>query len=178
MKLTDRINEDIKNAMKGGDKEKLMALRDIKSKILLEATKDGSTEVEDSAVMAILTKLNKQRTESIEIYQSQGREDLVAEEMKQAAVIQSYLPQPLTPEELEAAIKEIIAQVGATSPSDMGKVMGAAKVLSGKAFFNHLTDGFSICFSCQFLACQSHYFSHILWARSPTGIDDGLDGLD
>jgi uncharacterized protein YqeY len=133
MKLTDRINEDIKNAMKGGDKEKLMALRDIKSKILLEATKDGSTEVEDSAVMAILTKLNKQRTESIEIYQSQGREDLVAEEMKQAAVIQSYLPQPLTPEELEAAIKEIIAQVGATSPSDMGKVMGAAKVLSGKA---------------------------------------------
>ena len=83
--------------------------------------------------MAILTKLNKQRTESIEIYQSQGREDLVAEEMKQAAVIQSYLPQPLTPEELEAAIKEIIAQVGATSPSDMGKVMGAAKVLSGKA---------------------------------------------
>ena len=133
MKLTDRINEDIKNAMKGGDKEKLMALRDIKSKILLEATKDGSTEVEDSAVMAILTKLNKQRTESIEIYQSQGREDLVAEEMRQAAVIQSYLPQPLTPEELEAAIKEIIAQVGATSPSDMGKVMGAAKVLSGKA---------------------------------------------
>lgn len=133
MKLTDRINEDIKNAMKGGDKEKLMALRDIKSKILLEATKDGSTDVEDSAVMAILTKLNKQRTESIEIYQSQGREDLVAEEMKQAAVIQSYLPQPLTPEELEAAIKEIIAQVGATSPSDMGKVMGAAKVLSGKA---------------------------------------------
>ena len=133
MKLTDRINEDIKNAMKGGDKEKLMALRDIKSKILLEATMDGSTEVEDSAVMAILTKLNKQRTESIEIYQSQGREDLVAEEMKQAAVIQSYLPQPLTPEELEAAIKEIIAQVGATSPSDMGKVMGAAKVLSGKA---------------------------------------------
>lgn len=133
MKLTDRINEDIKNAMKGGDKEKLMALRDIKSKILLEATKDGSTEVEDSAVMTILTKLNKQRTESIEIYQSQGREDLVAEEMKQAAVIQSYLPQPLTPEELEAAIKEIIAQVGAASPSDMGKVMGAAKVLSGKA---------------------------------------------
>lgn len=133
MKLTDRINEDIKNAMKAGDKEKLMALRDIKSKILLEATKDGSTEVEDNAVMAILTKLNKQRTESIEIYQSQGREDLVAEEMKQAAVIQSYLPQPLTPEELEVAIKEIIAQVGATNPSDMGKVMGAAKVLSGKA---------------------------------------------
>lgn len=133
MKLTDQINEDIKTAMKSGDKEKLMALRDIKSKILLEATKDGATAVEDVAVMAILTKLNKQRTESIEIYKSQGREDLVAEEMKQAAVIQSYLPQPLTEEELEKEVKAIIAQVGATSPGDMGKVMGAAKSLSGKA---------------------------------------------
>jgi uncharacterized protein YqeY len=133
MKLTEQINEDIKNAMKSGDKEKLMALRDIKSKILLEATKDGSTEVEDSAVMSILTKLNKQRTESIEIYKSQGREDLVAEEMKQAAVIQSYLPQPLTEEELEKEVRAIIAQVGAASPSDMGKVMGAAKALQGKA---------------------------------------------
>jgi uncharacterized protein len=133
MKLTDQINEDIKTAMKSGDKEKLMALRDIKSKILLEATKDGSTEVEDSAVMTILTKLNKQRTESIEIYKSQGREDLVAEEMKQAAVIQSYLPQPLSEEELEKEVRQIIAQVGAASPSDMGKVMGAAKSLQGKA---------------------------------------------
>ena len=133
MKLTDQINEDIKTAMKSGDKEKLMALRDIKSKILLEATKDGATEVEDVAVMAILTKLNKQRTESIEIYKSQGREDLVAEEMKQAAVIQSYLPQPLSAEELEKEVRAIIAQVGATSPGDMGKVMGAAKSLSGKA---------------------------------------------
>jgi uncharacterized protein YqeY len=133
MKLTDQINEDIKTAMKSGDKEKLMALRDIKSKILLEATKDGATEVEDVAVMAILTKLNKQRTESIEIYKSQGREDLVAEEMKQAAVIQSYLPQPLSAEELEKEVRAILAQVGATSPGDMGKVMGAAKSLSGKA---------------------------------------------
>ena len=133
MKLTDQINEDIKTAMKSGDKEKLMALRDIKSKILLEATKDGATEVEDVAVLAILTKLNKQRTESIEIYKSQGREDLVAEEMKQAAVIQSYLPQPLSAEELEKEVRAIIAQVGATSPGDMGKVMGAAKSLSGKA---------------------------------------------
>ena len=133
MKLTDQINEDIKTAMKSGDKEKLMALRDIKSKILLEATKDGATEVEDVAVMAILTKLNKQRTESIEIYKSQGREDLVAEEMKQAAVIQSYLPQPLSAEELEKEVRAIIAQVGATSPGDMGKVMGAAKSWSGKA---------------------------------------------
>ncbi len=134
MNLADQINEDIKTAMKGGDKEKLMALRDIKSKILLEATKDGSSEVTDDKVMSILTKLNKQRMESIEIFKSQGREDLVEEEQKQAAVIQAYLPQPMSAEELEKAVKEIIAQVGATGPGDMGKVMGvASKSLSGKA---------------------------------------------
>lgn len=134
MKLTDQINEDIKAAMKGGDKDKLMALRDIKAKILLEATKEGQAEVTDEAVLSILNKLNKQRTESIEIYQSQGREDLVAEEKKQAAVIQSYLPTPFTAEELEAEIKKIIAQVGAAGPGDLGKVMGvASKALSARA---------------------------------------------
>jgi uncharacterized protein YqeY len=134
MNLADQINEDIKTAMKGGDKEKLMALRDIKSKILLEATKDGSSEVTDDKVMSILTKLNKQRMESIEIFKTQGREDLVEEEQKQAAVIQAYLPQPMSAEDLEKAVKEIIAQVGATGPGDMGKVMGvASKSLSGKA---------------------------------------------
>ena len=134
MNLADQINEDIKTAMKGGDKEKLMALRDIKSKILLEATKDGSSEVTDDKVMSILTKLNKQRMESIEIFKAQGREDLVEEEQKQAAVIQAYLPQPLSAEELEKAVKEIIAQVGASGPGDMGKVMGvASKSLTGKA---------------------------------------------
>ena len=134
MNLADQINEDIKTAMKGGDKEKLMALRDIKSKILLEATKDGSSEVTDDKVMSILTKLNKQRMESIEIFKTQGREDLVEEEQKQAAVIQAYLPQPMSAEELEKAVKEIIAQVGAAGPGDMGKVMGvASKSLNGKA---------------------------------------------
>ncbi len=134
MNLADQINEDIKTAMKGGDKEKLMALRDIKSKILLEATKEGSSEVTDDKVMSILTKLNKQRMESIEIFKAQGREDLVDEEQKQAAVIQAYLPQPMSAEELEKAVKEIIAQVGATGPGDMGKVMGvASKSLTGKA---------------------------------------------
>jgi uncharacterized protein YqeY len=134
MNLADQINEDIKTAMKGGDKEKLMALRDIKSKILLEATKDGSSEVTDDKVMSILTKLNKQRMESIEIFKTQGREDLVEEEQKQAAVIQAYLPQPMSAEELEKAVKEIIQQVGASGPGDMGKVMGvASKSLTGKA---------------------------------------------
>ncbi len=134
MNLADQINEDIKTAMKGGEKDKLMALRDIKSKILLEATKDGSSEVTDDKVMSILSKLNKQRMESIEIFKTQGREDLVEEEQKQAAVIQAYLPQPMSAEELEKAVKEIIAQVGAAGPGDMGKVMGvASKSLSGKA---------------------------------------------
>ncbi len=134
MNLADQINEDIKTAMKGGDKDKLMALRDIKSKILLEATKDGSSEVTDDKVMSILTKLNKQRMESIEIFKTQGREDLVEEEQKQADVIQAYLPQPMSAEELEKVVKEIIAQLGAAGPGDMGKIMGvASKTLSGKA---------------------------------------------
>ena len=134
MNLADQINEDIKTAMKGGDKDKLMALRDIKSKILLEATKDVSSEVTDEKVMSILSKLNKQRMESIEIFKAQGREDLVEEEQKQATVIQAYLPQPMSSEELEAAVRAVIAEVGAAGPGDMGKVMGvASKTLSGKA---------------------------------------------
>jgi uncharacterized protein YqeY len=84
--------------------------------------------------MSILSKLNKQRMESIEIFKAQGREDLVEEEQKQATVIQAYLPQPMSAEELEAAVRAVIAQVGAAGPGDMGKVMGvASKTLSGKA---------------------------------------------
>lgn len=135
MNLTDRINNDIKEAMKSGDKERLMALRDIKSKLLLEMTKGGSDgQVEDAAGMAILNKLYKQRQESIEIFKSQGRQDLVDEEQKQAAVISSYLPAQLTPDELNAELKKIIESVGATTPADLGKVMGvASKALAGRA---------------------------------------------
>ena len=135
MNLTDRINNDIKDAMKSGDKERLMALRDIKSKLLLEMTKGGSDgQVEDTAAMAILNKLFKQRQESIEIFKSQGRQDLVDEEQKQAAVIASYLPAQLTAEELESELQKIIQSVGASSPADLGKVMGvASKALAGKA---------------------------------------------
>lgn len=135
MNLTDRINNDIKDAMKSGDKERLMALRDIKSKLLLEMTKGGSDgQVEDTAGMAILNKLFKQRQESIEIFKSQGRQDLVDEEQKQAAVIASYLPVQLTAEELASELQKIIQSVGASSPADLGKVMGvASKALAGKA---------------------------------------------
>lgn len=135
MNLTEQINEDIKSAMKAGEKDKLMALRDIKSKLLLEMTKEGGEgTVDDSKGMAILNKLYKQRMESIEIYNSQNRPELAEEEQKQADVIKAYLPEQLTGEKLEAAVKEIIAQVGASSMADLGKVMGAAnKALAGKA---------------------------------------------
>ncbi len=135
MNLADRINDDIKNAMKAGEKDKLMALRDIKSKLLLEMTKEGGDgSVDDARGMAILNKLYKQRMESIEIYKSQNRPELAEEEQKQANVIAAYLPEQITGEKLEAAIKEVIASVGASGPSDLGKVMGAAnKALAGKA---------------------------------------------
>jgi uncharacterized protein len=135
MGLTDQINEDIKTAMKSGEKDKLMALRDIKSKLLLEMTKEGSDgAVDEARGLAIINKLYKQRMESIEIYKQQGREDLIAEETKQAEVIAAYLPKAMSTEELEAAVRAVIAQLGATGPGDMGKVMGAAnKALAGRA---------------------------------------------
>ncbi|MBL0314303.1 MAG: GatB/YqeY domain-containing protein [Flavobacteriales bacterium] len=135
MSLTERINNDIKEAMKSGEKDKLMALRDIKSKLLLEATKEGGDGgVDDTRVIAILNKLYKQRMESIDIYKGQGRQDLIDEETKQANVIAAYLPEQLTGEKLEAEVRAIVAASGASGPNDMGKAMGAAnKALAGKA---------------------------------------------
>ncbi len=135
MSLTERINNDIKEAMKSGEKDKLMALRDIKSKLLLEATKEGGDGgVDDTRVVAILNKLYKQRMESIDIYKGQGRQDLIDEETKQANVIAAYLPEQLTGEKLEAEVRAIVAASGASGPNDMGKAMGAAnKALAGKA---------------------------------------------
>lgn len=96
MSLSEKINNDIKEAMKSGDKDRLMALRDIKSKLLLEMTKEGGDgQIDESVGLAILNKLLKQRNKSAEIYRTQGREDLLNDELKQAAVIQSYLPEPL-----------------------------------------------------------------------------------
>jgi len=135
MSLTDRINNDIKEAMKAGEKDRLMALRDIKSKLLIEMTKEGNDgTVDDTKAITILNKLYKQRMESIDIYKTQNRPDLIDEEMKQAAVIQAYLPEQMSAEKLAEEISAIIAQVGASSPADMGKVMGvASKALVGKA---------------------------------------------
>lgn len=135
MNITERINNDIKEAMKARESGKLAALRDIKSKLLLEATKEGgSGEVDEDSALKILNKLYKQRVEAAEIYQAQGREDLLADELAQAEVIKAYLPAQLSEAELRSSMEEIIARVGASSMADMGKVMGAAtKELAGKA---------------------------------------------
>ncbi len=135
MNLAERINEDIKTAMKAGEKDKLMALRDIKSKILLEMTKEGGDgSIDDSKAMSILNKLYKQRMESIEIYKTQNRPELAKVEQLQADVIAAYLPEQLTGEKLEEEVKAIVAQVGATGPGDLGKVMGVAtKAFAGRA---------------------------------------------
>jgi len=134
MSLTEKINTDIKEAMKARDKEKLDALRAIKSALMMEATKDGSGEVSEEVEMKILQKLHKQRKDAAALYQEQGREDLVHDEVFQAEIIEAYLPAQMSEEEIRVVVKEIIATTGASSSADMGKVMGAAMgQLTGKA---------------------------------------------
>lgn len=133
--LFDQISTDIKEAMKARDKVRLETLRNIK-KVFLEAkTAPGAgDELTDDAAMKILQKLAKQGRESAATYVQQNRQDLADDELAQVAVIEGYLPKPLSDEEIEAAVKEIIAQVGATSMKEMGKVMGvASKQMAGKA---------------------------------------------
>jgi uncharacterized protein YqeY len=135
MSLKKRIEEDIKNAMKAQDKDKLRALRAIKSLILLAETAEGrSGELTPEEELKLLVKAAKQRKDSAEIYGQQGRADLQAVELGELAVIEEYLPKKLSPEELKARLQEIIQRVGAASAKDMGKVMGVAnKELSGQA---------------------------------------------
>ncbi len=135
MELKDRIDADIKAAMLAREKDKLNALRAIKSAILLELTKEGATGGLDEAVgMKILQKLHKQRMESAAIYHEQQRTDLAQEEEAQAFVIEAYLPKQMSESEVEAAVREIISSTGAAGMKDMGRVMGEAnKILAGKA---------------------------------------------
>lgn len=135
MNLFDKVSGDIKTAMLARDKVRLEALRDIKKEFLEAKTaKGGDGELSDDAALKILAKMVKQRKESASIYTEQNREDLAGEELAQAAIIEEYLPKQLSEEELTAALKEIIARVGATSAKEMGKVMGTAtKELAGKA---------------------------------------------
>jgi uncharacterized protein len=133
MTFTEQINADIKAAMIAKEKEKLAALRDIKSKLLLEAT-SGSGEVSEEAAMKIVMKLHKQRMETYELYVKENREDLAADEIFQAKVIEQYLPKMMTEEEIKTEVAAAIAQTGASGPQDMGKVMGVlTSKLAGKA---------------------------------------------
>lgn len=134
MSLELKINNDIKNAMLAKDKLRLETLRSIKAGILLAKTAENATEITEDFEIKMLQKMAKQRKESAAIYTQQNRSELAEKELAEAAIIEEYLPQQLSEEEITAVLKEIIASVGATSAKDMGKVMGAAtKQLAGKA---------------------------------------------
>lgn len=135
MSLFDTVSNDIKKAMLARDHVRLESLRGIKKEFLEAKTAKGASgDLSDADATKILAKMVKQRKESAAIYASQNRDDLAQSELAEVAVIEEYLPKQLSDEELTAAVKEIIAQVGATSMKEMGKVMGAAsKQLAGKA---------------------------------------------
>ncbi|MBK6774790.1 MAG: GatB/YqeY domain-containing protein [Flavobacteriales bacterium] len=135
MDLKSRIDADIKSAMLAKDKDKLNALRAIKSAILLELTKEGGGEgISEEAGMKILGKLHKQRAEAGAIFKQQGREDLAQEEEVQAKVIEAYLPARLSEGDVRAEVAKVIADLGASGMAAMGKVMGEAnKRMAGKA---------------------------------------------
>ena len=129
MNFTERINADIKTAMLAREKEKLAALRDIKSKLLLEATSGSDEEISEATAMKIVMKMHKQRIDTYNLYIEQGRQDLADDELFQAKVIEEYMPKMKSDDEVRAEVIATIAATGAAGPSDMGKVMG---VLSGK----------------------------------------------
>ncbi|MFY0593191.1 GatB/YqeY domain-containing protein [Roseivirga sp.] len=135
MSLKLQIEADIKKAMLAREKDELKALRAIKSMILLaETEKGGSGDVSEDAELKLLMKAVKQRKDSAQIYKDQGREDLATTEVAEIAVIEKYLPKQLSEDEIRAELEKIIAQVGASGPQDMGKVMGmASKAMAGKA---------------------------------------------
>lgn len=135
MDLFDTISDDIKHAMLAKDKVRLETLRGIKKEFLEAKTAKGSDgTLPDDQATKILAKMAKQRKETAVIYREQNRPELADAELAEATIIEEYLPKQLTDEELTAALKEIIAQVGATSQKEMGRVMGvASKTLAGKA---------------------------------------------
>lgn len=134
MSLEIEINNGIKQAMLGKEKVRLAALRAIKAEILLAKTADGSDEISDAAILKIIQKLVKQRKESAAVYTANNRPELAENELAEVTCLEVYLPKQLEGAELENILKEIIAQVGAKTPADMGKVMGVAtKKLAGQA---------------------------------------------
>ena len=134
MALEQQIQKDIMEAMKAHDESRLNATRSIKSEILLAKTSGAEHELSDADVLKIIQKLVKQRKESAELYTQGNRPELAEKELAEMKVMETYLPKALSEDEVRNILKEIVAEVGATSPKDMGKVMGAAtKKLAGQA---------------------------------------------
>lgn len=135
MSLKEKIDADIKDAMRNKKKEELTALRAIKSAILLAETEKGAgSDISEEAEMRLLTKAAKQRKESAEIYEKEGRDDLASKERMELDIINRYLPKQLTEEELDKELSTVVSELGASGPQDMGKVMGeATKRFAGRA---------------------------------------------
>ena len=135
MALEQQIQKDIMAAMKAHDFVRTNAVRAIKSAILLAKTAEGGKkELEDADIVKLIQKLIKQRKEAAEQYVAAGRQELADNELAEAAILEEYVPRQLSPEEITGRVREIIAQTGASSPSDMGKVMGvASKQMAGLA---------------------------------------------
>src|SRR6185436_4807086 len=135
MSLEQKIMADLKTAMLAKDEAALRSLREVKAAILLAKTAEGAGgELKEEDEIKLLQKLVKQRKDSLEIYQQQNRTDLAGKEREEIEVIEKFLPKQLSTDELKVIIGKIVADTGASSPADMGKVMGAAtKQLAGKA---------------------------------------------
>ncbi|HYC29455.1 MAG TPA: GatB/YqeY domain-containing protein [Chitinophagaceae bacterium] len=135
MSLEQKVMEEMKTAMKAKDEAGLRTLRAIKAAILIEKTAEGGgNELNEASELKMLQKMAKQRRDSLDIFVQQNREDLAAKEREELAILERFLPKQMSAEELQTEVKAIIAQVGASSPADMGKVMGvASKQLAGKA---------------------------------------------
>ena len=133
--IHSQITSRIKDAMRARDKVQLATLRDVKSKFILEQTKTGATEeLDDSVAIKIISKLQRQRLDTAEIYRGQERADLADEELAQAKVLDEFLPKAMSEEEIESKVKKIISNLGASGMGDMGRVMGAASAaMAGKA---------------------------------------------
>lgn len=135
MSLEQKVMDEMKQAMRAKDEAALRTLRAIKAAILIEKTSSGASDsMTEDAEIKMLQKMAKQRRDSLDIFTTQNREDLAVKEREELSIIERFLPKQMSAEELQAEVKAIIEQVGATSPADMGKVMGvASKQLAGKA---------------------------------------------
>jgi uncharacterized protein len=135
MSLEQKVMEELKTAMRAKDEAALRTLRAIKAGIIIEKTAEGAGgEISEATETKMLQKMAKQRRDSLDIFEKQNREDLASKEREELAIIERFLPKQMSGDELKAELKAIIAQVGAKSPADMGKVMGvASKQLAGKA---------------------------------------------